>query len=147
MAGDTYDTAEQAAADREQQRSLLVALNAWDRALRKDECNAWVVAGKHGSIHTWGDGKTWVLWIGCRSGLHWTHTKKRLAFSNVTQDGDDEGCLRLHELPTSDQAEVIRQVLGIRKRMEMAPEELERRRAQASTWHALKPRSKATTDA
>src|SRR5262249_60390562 len=59
--GDTYDRAEQAAADREQQQSLLTALNAWDRALRKDECNAWVIAGKNGTVHTWGDGHTWIV--------------------------------------------------------------------------------------
>jgi hypothetical protein len=37
--------------------------------------------------------------------------------------------MRLHQLPTSEQAEVIRDVLGIRKRTELAPDELERRRA------------------
>jgi hypothetical protein len=45
----------------------------------------------------------------------------------VTQDGDDEGCLRLHRLPTPEQSTVIRDALGIRKKMEFAPEDLERR--------------------
>jgi hypothetical protein len=136
----TYDTPAEAEADRRQQRLLLVALNAWDRALGRDECSAWCIRGKHGRICTWGDGETWVLRVGCRSGLHWTHAKKRLDFCTVTQDGWDEGCLRLHHVPTPDQAEIIRNVLGIRKRVELTPEELERRRAQATAWHAPKPR-------
>jgi hypothetical protein len=41
MAGVTYDTLAEAEADREQQRSLLTALNGWDRALRRDACGAW----------------------------------------------------------------------------------------------------------
>ena len=56
--------------------------------MRRDECGAWRIDGKYGSIHTWGDGKTWVLYVGCRSKLHWTATKQRLGFCVVTQDGD-----------------------------------------------------------
>jgi len=82
-----------------------------------------------GSIHTWGDGKSWVLFVGCRSATHWTYTKRRLAFCCITQYGDGEGCLHLQQLPTAEQAEVIRDVLGIRKRVELGPDELERRRA------------------
>jgi hypothetical protein len=87
----TYDSAADAAADREQQQSLVGALNAWDRALRRDECGAWRINGRHGSIHTRGDGKTWVLFVRCRSKQHWTITKRRLGFCQATQDGD--GCL------------------------------------------------------
>ena len=125
---DTYATAAETEADRTQQQGLLQALNAWSRALRRDECGAWRIAGERGSIHTWGDGKTWVLYVVCHSARHWTHTKQRLAICQVTQDGDDEGCLRLHRLPTPDQATVIRDILGIRKRVEFGPAELERRR-------------------
>ena len=88
---DTYDSAADAAADREQQLTLLTALGAWDRALRRDECWAWCIHGKHGRIHTWGDGRTWTLYVACRSGQHWTWTKRHLAFCEVMQDGDDEG--------------------------------------------------------
>ena len=144
--GDTYDTLAEAETDREQ-RSLLTALNAWDRALRRDECSAWCITGKHGRIYTWGDAKTWVLWVGCRSGLHWTHTKKRLDFCTVTQGGWDEGCLRLHHLPTPEQAEIIRDVLGIRKRVELAPETLEWLRARTAAWNGPEPLAKATRGA
>jgi hypothetical protein len=127
--GDTYDNAVEANADREQQRGLLTALNGWDRALRRDDCGAWTLVGGRGTIHTWGDGLSWVLFVRCRSVLHWTWTKKRLSFCTVALDCEDEGCLRLQQLPTAEQASVIRDILGIRKRMEFSPEDLERRRA------------------
>jgi hypothetical protein len=124
--GDTYDSAAEAEVDRAQQKILLVALNAWDRALRRDECRAWTISGNTGTVHTWGDGRTWVLFVACRSVRHWTATKARLSFCHVTQDGDDEGCLRLFNLPTPDQAEVIRDVVGLRKRRDVPAEVLER---------------------
>ena len=48
----------------------------------------------------------------------------RLTFCKVTQDGDWEGCLHLDRLPTADEAVVIREVLGIRKRRHMTGETL-----------------------
>jgi hypothetical protein len=65
------------------------------------------------------------------SAQHWTWTKKALAFCTVTQDGDDEGCLRLHALPTPQQAKAIRAALGIRKRVELSPDAAERLRKMA----------------
>ena len=146
---DTYDSAADAAADKAQQLSLLTALNGWDRALRRDECGAWRINGKYGSIHTWGDRdrKSWVLYVACRSGQHWTWTKKRLGFCTVTQDGDDEGRLRLHQLPTAEQAEVIRDCLGIRKRTELDADELERRRALGKLLALAAGRAGASTPA
>lgn len=128
----TYDTAAEADADRAQQKTLLTALGAWDRALRRDECGAWTIMGEQGTVHTWGDGKTWAVFVGCRAVRHWTATKARLAFCTVTQDGDEEGVLRLHRLASAEEAKVLRNVLGVRKRMEFDPEDLERRRATAS---------------
>jgi hypothetical protein len=117
-------------------------LNAWDRALRRDECGAWRINGTRGSIHTWGDGKSWVLYVACDSGQGWTWAKKRLvAFCEVTQDCDEEGCLRLHELPTPAQAAIIRDLLGIQKRREVSAAELERLRAFA---FERRPRSEAS---
>jgi hypothetical protein len=70
-----------------------------------------------------------VLYVSCHSPRHWTATKARLAFCKVTQDGEEEGCLRLFHLPTPDQAEAIRDALGIQKRREVSAEVLERLRA------------------
>jgi hypothetical protein len=66
----------------------------------------------------------------------WTWVKKRLAFAEVTQDGDCEGVFRLHRLPSFSEAEEIRDVLGIRKRVELAPEELARRQEFSRRMHA-----------
>ena len=143
--GDTYDSAADAEVDREQQRQLLAALNAWDRALRRDECGAWTIMGSRGTIHTWGDGKTWVLYVSCRSGQHWTYTKRNLSFCQVTQDCYDEGCLRLHQLPTKEQATTIREDLGIRKRMELVPSDLERRRGLMTSLRSVLGRANPAT--
>jgi hypothetical protein len=85
------------------------------------ECSAWCISGKRGQIYTWGDGSTWLLSVRCRSPRHWTATKRRLAFCELTQDCDEEGCLRLRRLPTPAEAVVTRDVLGIRKRAELSP--------------------------
>jgi hypothetical protein len=42
----------------------------------------------------------------------------------LTQDGDDEGILRLDRLPTPAEAEAIRDVIGIRRRRHMTDEAL-----------------------
>ena len=114
----TYATNDEADADRAQQLRLLAALGAWDRALRRDELAAWCIQGTRGSIYTSGDGKTWVMYVACRSARHWSAVRAKLAaFTTITQDGDDEGVARLHDLPAPEQAEVIREALGIRKRV------------------------------
>jgi len=86
---DIYGTGPKGPSDRAQQRALLTALNATERALRLDECRAWQITGTRGTIHTWGDGKTWVLFVVCRSVRHWTAAKARLSFCKVTQEGDE----------------------------------------------------------
>ena len=124
-----YANRDQARDDRQQQETLLDTLDAAPGQLRRDACGLWIIAGRRGTIQTWGDGKSWVLYVRCRSRQHWTFTKRRLAFMTVTQDGDEEGCLRLDRLPTPQEAVVIRDVLGLRKRVAYAPDALERKRA------------------
>ena len=122
MTGLTYRSRREEQHDRGQQEKLLVALVAATYQLRRDECGWWVISGRHGSLQTWGDSNTWVAYVMCRSARHWTITKNRLSFMKVTQDGDDEGCLRLFDLPTAAQASVIRDVLGLRKRRTLTKE-------------------------
>jgi len=86
-----------------------------------------------------------VVFVACRSPVHWTYTKRRLAFCAPSQDGEGEGTLRLHRLPTDAEAAVIRQVLGLRKRMEFAPDELERRRASMTRLGAAKISASTTS--
>jgi hypothetical protein len=125
----TYDDAADVEADKAQQRALLEALGAWDRALRRDECGAWTITGTRGTIHTYGDGKTWIMYVSCRSNRHWSWVKKALGFCRVALDCDGEGTLRLQQLPTTEQATVIREELGIRKRQAVSEATLERLKA------------------
>jgi hypothetical protein len=112
--------------DKAQLLRLIDALGAPERALRLDECEAWRIQGSRGHIYGWGDGQAWVMYCCCRSPRGWTSTKKRLAgFSTITQDGDGEGCLKLDRLPTAAEAVIIRDVLGIRKRMALSDNQRE----------------------
>ncbi len=129
MTGLAYRSRDDERDDRQQQTRLLAALDAAPSQLRRDECGWWIIGGRHGAIHSWGDGKTWLAYLRCRSKQHWTFTKRRLAFMTVTQDGDDEGCLRLFRLPTPHEAALIREVMGLRKRVEYIPDALQRKRA------------------
>ena len=129
MTGLTYANRDQARDDRELQERLLAALDAAPGQLLRDACGLWIIAGRRGSIQTWGDGTSWVLYVQCRSRQHWTFTRRRLAFITVTQDGDEEGCLRLVRLPTPQEAVVIREVMGLRKRVAYALDALEHKRA------------------
>jgi len=130
----TYRSADDAVQDKAQLAELCEALNASPSVLRRDETALWILRGRPGCyVSTWGDGAGWQLVVTPEqeiSALQWTWFKKRLAFCEVTQDGDSEGCLRLHRLPTPAEAEIVREILGIRKRVEYSPEELARRQQQ-----------------
>jgi hypothetical protein len=54
-----------------------------------------------------------VIYCAVGTARKWTKLKSRLSFCEVTQDGDDEGCLRLMDLPTPEQAILIRKALGL----------------------------------
>jgi len=111
-----YESAKEAEADREMQRCLLVALDASQRSLRRDECGAWRVTGRKGHAYTWGPNGGWLLYCNPGTPRKWTNLKKRLSLCNITQDGDDDGCLRLLEMPTPEQAVLIREAIGLKRR-------------------------------
>jgi hypothetical protein len=109
---------------REGLQILLAALDASPVALRRDIHRDEGRRGNYGIHGKWGhiyiDGKGFLLCVTAKderdqSPRRWTSTKRRLAFCRITQDGDDEGCLHLDQLPPA-QAGLIRQALGIRKR-------------------------------
>jgi hypothetical protein len=123
----TYRTADAASQDKELLVELLDALNTSPSTLRRDEAGLWILRGSRGYCCTWGDDRTWQLVVTPEEELSKqarTWIKKRLAFCELTQDGDSEGCFRLHRLPAAAEAEEIRDILGIWKRVEYAPEEL-----------------------
>jgi len=51
--------------------------------------------------------------------------KKKLAFLQVTQDGEFDGVFKLDRLPTDDEAGLIREVLGIRRRPNVSEQSLQ----------------------
>jgi hypothetical protein len=122
----TYRTADEADADKASLVELFEALHASPSVLRRNADGLWTLRGRPGCyVSTWGDGKSWQLVVAPEeeiSALQWTWFKKRLHFCEVTQDGDEDGCFRLSRLPTAAEAEVIRDIIGIRKRMDLSAE-------------------------
>jgi hypothetical protein len=112
----THETVQGPNADRATQRALLVALGASRRTLRRDECGVWRIGGCRGHIYTWGPSGGWLLFCNAGTARKWSAIKRQLSFCSVTQDCDVEGCLRLFELPTSEQAVQIRKALGLRRK-------------------------------
>ena len=104
---------------------MVTALGCWDRAYCRDECGDWMIEGKQGHIYAHPEG--FYLYCAPGSARAWGFAKKALAFCTLlTQDGDDEGFLRLERLPTPAEADVIRDKLGIRKKRVLTDEERER---------------------
>jgi hypothetical protein len=53
---------------------------------------------------------------------------------SIAQDGDEEGVARLHDLPAPEQAAVIREALGIRKRVAVSTDQRSRLRRLANAF-------------
>ena len=51
--------------------------------------------------------------------------KRKLTFLQVTQDGEIEGVFKLDRLPTEEEAALIREVLGIRRRPNVSEQSLQ----------------------
>ena len=120
--------------DKQHLGAMLTALDVSPRALERP-IGDWQIAGNSGHIMT--DGRGFLLYVSTsESPRRWTGIKKRLGFCRLTQDGDDEGCLYLERLPKADEAVLIREAIGIRKRRHLTPEALvvlERARASIKT--------------
>lgn len=100
----------------------MVILNASPSSLHRDDCGLWVLRGARGYISTRDDGASWQLVVfELPTARQWNFRRDVLAaFAEVTEDTDTDGCLLLRRLPTVDEADVIRDILGIGK----MPEEL-----------------------
>ena len=90
--------------------AFLTAVDASPGAFERPNCRGWIgdyqITGKHG--HVLADQPGFL----------------RILRGTVTQDGDDEGIIRLDRLPLPAEAEAIRDLIGIRKRRHMTPEAL-----------------------
>jgi hypothetical protein len=91
-----------------------------------------------GHIYSYSGGDGFLLCVHTgESARRWSAIKDKLTpFCRLTQDGDDEGCLHLARLPTPDEAELIRDALGIRKRRKMSPEAKRKARAALERFRA-----------
>ena len=108
---------------REELMPMMDMLDAASSALRRDECGDYRINGSRGHIFPWGDGQTWWVMFSTRSKQHWTWTKKRLPFVQITQDGDEEGAGRMGST-NPEQAALIREICGIRKRPDYSADSL-----------------------
>jgi hypothetical protein len=119
---------------RAKQRPALIefarAVRARDHDFRRDECRDWRLNGKHGFVYAMPRG--YQLFFG-GTARSWTYAKRALSFARVIQDGDGEGFLFLDRAPTEEDAAIIRDKLGIRKKREPGEHELARLRAAAPT--------------
>ena len=123
-----YRSQAEADSDKAHLVRLHAALNAAGNALRLDDCRVWTIRGRlgpdgiaHNLILTGGDGKTWLLCVARRSAQAWTWAKKRVAFCEVTQNGDEGGVLQLSRLPDAVEVAEIRDLVGIRQHSVMSP--------------------------
>jgi hypothetical protein len=119
----TYDNSEHERRDKAQLNLLHTVLNAAKAARRQDECGLWTIKGQRGYVSTWGDDKTWMIFVAGRSARHWTSIKKRLTACRavITQDGDNEGVARLMKLPDAKRAAELRDIIGIRQTRDAPP--------------------------
>jgi hypothetical protein len=100
-------------ADRELLLALTESLSVSQGRLHRDPCGDWVIVGTRGHILT--DGINAYAYLPFETARRWERVKRLLDFMAVVQDGDTEGVLRFDGMPTPAQAEVLRQVLGLRK--------------------------------
>jgi hypothetical protein len=106
--------------DREHLSAFLTAVDASPTALERPNCRGWMgdyqITGKHG--HVLADHPGYLLYV-TGTVQRWKKAKRILP-GTVTQDGDDEGIVRLDRLPTPVEAESIRDLIAIRKRRAVA---------------------------
>lgn len=81
--------------------------------LRLDGYLDWNIFGGGGKIST--DGDEWYFYLKMETDRKWKRVKKQLGFMVVSQDGDDEGVLKMSEMPGEEQAEKVRKYLRLRK--------------------------------
>jgi hypothetical protein len=112
-------------ADKAHLVELFNALDVSPKVLRRDVYGRWILRGRELGcyVSTWDD-KSWYIVIASErfTVRQWSAHKRRLSFCELTQEGDVEGCFRLSRLPTQSEAEVIRNIVGLRKRADISPE-------------------------
>jgi hypothetical protein len=109
--------------DRDLLLGLLDALSVSRNNMRRDPCGDWTIVGRRGHILT--DAASIYAYVSAGTARRWTSAKRALSFMVVSQDGDDEGILKMDGMPSPDQAAALRKVLGLRKSAPLTPERRE----------------------
>jgi hypothetical protein len=135
---ETYKSLREAQLDRALLINLKEVLGASNNTLRRSPSGLWVLRGKYGYVATWGDKSSWGLTIEASSPRKWTNVKKKLGFLQVTQDGDREGVFHLTRLPTPEQAEAVREAVGLRKRPFLTDERIAQMRGTLEEYREAK---------
>jgi hypothetical protein len=99
--------------DRDLLLDIVAALTVSKANLRRDPCGDWSIFGRRGHVSS--DGASAYVYLRPGTKRTWDKAKRALGFLTVIQDGDDEGVLKMGDLPTAEQAEIIRKALGLRK--------------------------------
>lgn len=104
--------------NREEDKKLLQrlseALNTSEERIHLDECGDWNIVGKRGHIFT--DAELWHVSVEGTTKRRWDNIKKKLSFMEVSQDGDDEGIMKLERMPTQEESSLVRETVGLNKR-------------------------------
>jgi len=108
-------------ADREALLALTDALQVSKSNLRRDPCGDWNIFGRRGHVST--DGIAHFAYLQPGSKRRWEAAKRTLDFLTVSQDGDDEGVLKIASAPTPEQADLLRKFLGLRKASPLTDEQ------------------------
>lgn len=105
---------------------LVEALGCREAALRRDECGDWRLGGETGHIYAVPGSiarpniEGFQIFVFCETVRQWSAAKSQMKpFTELTNDGDNEGALFLDRLPTNgppDEAEIIRRYVGLTKR-------------------------------
>ena len=91
------------------------ALDTSYQRIKLDGCRDWNIRGSKGHIFT--DAKLWYVFVATTSNRRWHNIKISLSFMELSQDGDDEGVLKLERMPTAPEAKIIRKILGWRTKL------------------------------
>jgi hypothetical protein len=86
--------------DRDLLLGIVAALMVSKANLRRDPCGDWNIFGRRGHISSDGGGAYVYLRPGTKR--IWENAKRASGFLPVVQDGDDEGVLKMGDLPTAE---------------------------------------------
>jgi hypothetical protein len=113
---DTYVSAGKAQSDKAQLLSMLIALDGARNSIKLDECRTFVIRGRQGYVATWGDGKRWLVHCAPGSPRKWTNIRRALSpLGQCTQDGGQEGIIRIDRRPNPDEAALIRKAIRLNR--------------------------------